>query len=332
VTPTQVRQVITLAAVGNFRRAAATLKISQPALSKAIQAVEKELGVRLFDRKSRAVTPTDFGERGIRYGKRLLQVEEDLLHDLALTAGLQTGRINVALGPYPSVISGYAAAARLIRGHPGVAVGLHVSNWREVTIAVAERRVDLGIAELTDAFDHDSLATEDLGAHRARFFCRPDHPILRRKQVRFADVLDFPWATTRIPPRVAAAFPRPLGRAGSIDPDTGDLVPAIELDVPMQVAAFARETEVLTLGTFAMVEPELRSGALATVPAATIDFRGHYGFIWLRHRTLSPAAIAYMQAVREEERSYVAREASLATEFGQGGRRRKTMSSAGTQR
>lgn len=323
MTPTQVRQVIALATVGNFRRAAAILKISQPALSKAIQALEKQLGVRLFDRQSRVVTPTDFGERVVRHGKRLLEAEQDLLHDLALTAGLQAGRVNVALGPYPSVIAGYAAAARLIREHPGVAVSLHVSNWREVTSAVADRRVDLGIAEVTDALGNESLATEALGAHRARFFCRPDHPILRREQVKFADVLDFPWATTRIPPRVAGAFPQPLGRAGSIDPDTGDLVPAIELDVPMQVAAFALGTNALTVGTFAMVEQELRAGALAIVPTANIDFRGRYGFIWLRHRSLSPAAVAYMQAVREEERGYVAREARLAAEFEQGGRIRK---------
>jgi DNA-binding transcriptional LysR family regulator len=320
MTPAQLRQVIALAAVGNFRRAAGALRISQPALSKAIQALEKELGVRLFDRQSRAVTPTEFGDRVVRYGKRLLEAEKDLLHDLALIAGLETGRVNVALGPYPSVVSGYAAAARLGREHPRVAIGLRVSNWRNVTKAVADRRVDLGIAELTDALGNESLATEDLGAHRARFFCRPGHPILRRKQIQFADLLAFPWATTRIPPRIAAAFPRPLGRAGSIDLATGDLVPAIELDVPMQIAAFTRGTDALALGTFAMVEQELRSGALAIVPTAKIDIRARYGFIWLEHRSLSPAAIAFMQAAREEERDFVAREALLAAAFEPGAR------------
>jgi DNA-binding transcriptional LysR family regulator len=320
VNSTQLRQVIALAATGNFRRAAATLKISQPALSKAILAVEKELGVRLFDRQSRAVTPTEFGDRVIRYGKRLLEAEDDLLHDLTLIAGLESGRVNVALGPYPSVISGYPAAARLCREHPKVAIGLRVSGWRDVTKAVVDRRVDLGIAELTDALATELLATEDLGGHRARFFCHPEHPILKRRQIQFADVLAFPWATTRIPPRVAASLPRPPGRAGYIDAVTGDLVPAIELDVPMQVAAFACGTDALAVATFAMVEQELRRGELAIVPIAKVDFRARYGFIWLRDRSLSPAAIAYMQAVREEERDYVVREARLAATFEQGRR------------
>lgn len=319
----QVRQVIALAAIGNFRRAATALKISQPALSKAIQGLEKELGVRLFDRQPRAVTLTEFGERVVRYGKGLLEAEEDLLHDLMLIGGLETGRVNVALGPYPSVISGYVGAARLCREHPKVAIGIRVSNWRDVTKAVGDRRVDLGIAELTDALGNESLATEELGAHRARFFCRPEHPILRRRRIRLEDVLDFPWATTRIPPRVATVFPRPPGRAGSIDPDTGDLVPAVELDVPMHVAAFARGTDVLAVGTFAMVEHELRSGALDIVPTANIEFHARYGFIWLRHRSLAPATSAYMQAVRDEERAYVAREAKLAAEFEQAGRTRR---------
>jgi DNA-binding transcriptional LysR family regulator len=292
--------------------------------------LEKELGVRLFDRQSRAVTPTEFGERVIRYGKRLLEAEEDLLHDLMLIGGLETGRVDVALGPYPSVISGYPAAARLCREHPKVAIGIRVSNWRDVTQAVGARRADLGIAELTDALGTESLATEELGAHRARFFCRPGHPILRRGRIRLQDVLDFPWATTRFPPRVAAAFPRPPGRAGSIDSNTGDLVPAIELDVPMQVAAFARGADALAVGTFAMVEHELRSGALDIVPTANIEFRARYGFIWLRHRSLSPAATAYMQAVRDEERGYVAREAKLAAEFEHGGRTRRRRHPKGT--
>lgn len=312
---TQLRQVIALASVGNFRRAAAALKISQPALSKAMQALEKELGVRLFDRQSRAVTTTDFGDRVVRYGKRLLEAEEDLRHDLALIAGLEAGRVNVALGPYPSVVSGFAAAARLGRERPKLAVGLRVGNWRAVTQAVAERRVDLGIAELTDALDNPALATERVGAHVARYFCSPSHPIMGRKRNAFVDLLGYPWATTRIPPRIAAAFPKGLGRAGSIDPLTGDFVPAVELDVPMQLAAFATASDTLVIGAHALFERELRAGALAEVPTAQLNFRAEYGFIWLRHRSLSPAALAYMQAVREEERIFVEREARLAAAY-----------------
>jgi DNA-binding transcriptional LysR family regulator len=315
VTTRQFRQFLVLAEVRNFRRAAADLKISQPALTKSVLALEKELGVRLLDRQPRGVTLTEFGERVVTYGKALVDNEKDLRHDLALIAGLETGRVNVALGPYPSVVSGYAAAARLGRERPKLAIGLRVGSWRAITQAVAERQVDLGIAELTDAHDNQALATERVGAHLARYFCSPSHPIMRRERNSFADLLKYPWATTRIPPRVAAAFPESLGRAGWIDPATGDFVPAIELDVPMQLAAFAAGGDALAIGGHALVERELRAGTLAVVPTAQLHFRAEYGFIWLRHRSLSPAVLAYMQAVREEERMFVEREARLAAVY-----------------
>lgn len=312
MTATRFRQILVLAQVGSFRRAAAALKISQPALTKAVQALERELGVRLFDRQPRAVTVTEFGARVIGYAKGTADLEDDLLHDLALIAGLETGCLNVALGPYPSVTSGYTAAARLIREHPKLAIGLRVANWREITKAVADRHVDLGIAELSDAIGNEALATEVVAAHKARFFCRRDHPLLGRKQITLPDLLQYPWVTTRMPPRIAAAFPKPPGRAGWIDDANGDFVPAIELDVPMQLAAFARKSDALAIGGFAMVAHELRTGSLAVMTNLQVDMRTQYGFIWLRHRSLSPAALAYMQAVRDEERSFAEREARFA--------------------
>lgn len=315
MTTKQLRQLIVLAEARNFRRAAAALKITQPALTKSVLALEKELGVRLVDRQPRGVTLTEFGERVVRYGKGLVEIEKDLHHDLALIAGLESGRVNVALGPYPSVVSGFTAAARLSRERPKLAIGLRVANWRTVTQAVAERQVDLGIAELTDARDNQALATELVGAHLARYFCSPSHPVMKRERNSFADLLQYPWATTRIPPRVAAGFPQALGRAGSIDPATGDFVPAIELDVPMHLADFAAGGDTLAIGAHALVERELRGGVLAVVSTVPLNFRAEYGFIWLRHRSLSPAALAYMQAVREEERLFVDREARLSAVY-----------------
>jgi DNA-binding transcriptional LysR family regulator len=312
LTATRLRQAVTLAEHGNFRRAAKALQVSQPALTRGIQALEASLGVKLFDRRSTSVTLTACGELVVERAKSMIATEADLRRDIALLQGLETGHINVALGPYPSVMSGYAAAARLMRDYPRLGVSLHVMNWRDVTAAVNERRVDLGVAELSDAVLNETLITEVIGRHRTYAFCRPDHPILGLKRITLRDLLRFPWVHTRIPPRVAAAFPRPPGRAGRIDERTKDFVPAIEIDVPMQLAAFARDSDVLIFGALSLVELELEAGTLAIVRKSALDMRGSYGFIHLRDRSLSPAAKAFMQAVREQEILCVQREARLA--------------------
>lgn len=315
----QFRQVVALAEVGSFRHAAVALKISQPALSKVVSALEKELGVRLFDRQPRGVSLTEFGRRVVAYGRALIAAEDDLFHDLALIAGLETGCVSVALSPYASIISGYPAAGRLLRSHPKLSVDLRVPHYRDGVRAVLEREVELGFTELAEASGNDALATELVGEHLARFFCRPDHPILAivaRRPIGWRDMLAFPWATTRLPARVGALFRELTGRAGKVDAATGDFVPAIQLEVPMQIATFAFGTDALILAGYGLLEPEMRAGALVAVPMEDIAFRAGYGFLWLRHRSRSPATLAYMDAVREEERAFAKREAELAALYG----------------
>ncbi len=312
LTATRLRQAVALAEHGSFRRAARALQVSQPALTRGIQALEASLGVQLFDRRSTSVTLTACGELVVERAKSMISTEADLRRDIALLQGLETGDVDIALGPYPSVMSGYSAAARLMREHPRLGVSLHVMNWRDVTAAVSERRADLGVAELSDAVLNEALVTEVIGRHRTYPFCRPDHPILGLRRTTLNDLLRFPWVHTRIPPRVAAAFPRPPGRAGRIDEKTRDFVPAIEIDVPMQLAAFTRNSDALIFGALSLVERELEAGTLAIVRTSAFDVRGSYGFIHLKDRSLSPGAKAVMQAVREEEALCVQREARLA--------------------
>jgi DNA-binding transcriptional LysR family regulator len=205
----------------------------------------------------------------------------------------------------------------VLEKHPGLQIGLHVSNWREVTASVAERKVELGIAELSDAVLKQELDTELVGQHRARIFCRPGHPILRSERITLSELLAYPWAQTRVPPRLAAKLPRTPVPAGRIDEITGDFVPAVELEVPMQFPALLANTDVLAFGTFAMVEREIEEGRLAYLHAPNFDFRGSYGFIFRRNRSLSPAALAFMHAVREVERECAEREVQLEQRYGQ---------------
>jgi len=315
ITLNRLRHVVTLAEHRTFLQAAETLQITQPALTKSIQVLEATLGVKLFDRQPGGVVLTEFGKLVVERTREMVATERELLRGIQLLAGLETGGISIALGPYPSVMSGYVTVGKLIAKHPKLKVSLHVANWRDVTRRVAEKQVDIGIAELSDAVLDDTLETELVGNHLARFFCSPRHPILNHRRIRLAELLQFPWATNRIPPRIAAALPRPPGAAGQIDPFNGDFVPAIELDVPMQLATLLGSSEVITPGSFTMVEKELEAGSLCVVPTADLKFRSSYGFIFLKNRSLAPAMEAFMQQFRDEERVVAEREQCLERRY-----------------
>lgn len=291
------------------------MQISQPALTKNVQALEAGLVVPLCDRQPGGVQLTDFGRLVVDHARDMMLAEDELLRQVQALAGLETGTLSVVLGPYPSMFPGYAAVGRLLARAPQIAVPLRVAGWREVTRAVAEREVDLGVAELAGALLDDTLVTEAVAEHRGHMVRSPDHPLLRESRVGLAELLAYPWVAVRIPPRLVSVFPRPIGAAGRIDPMTGDFVPAVEVEVPMQRSHLVHGTTALALTPLIAVENDLRAGSLAVLPLAGLPLRSHHGFIRRRQRPVSPAMRAFMREFRAEEKASAKREAALVREF-----------------
>ena len=315
ITQRRLQHFLALVEHAHFGRAANALDISQPALTKSIQALESELGVTLIDRKHGAIGPTVFGDLVIQRSKRMLTEEDELRREIALLSGLETGSLKLALGPYPSVTSGYAAIARLLARHPKIGIAVHVAGWREIASRVLARTVDLGIAEVGDAENDEQFVTERLVPHRGRFFCRPGHPLLDGKPVTPQRLFACPWIATRLPARIAGGLPKALGAAGTIDPSNGDFVPAVEIDVPMQLGVLLAGGDALAIASLVIMERELRAGEVAVVPMTSPSIQAGYGFIYLKDRSLAPAALAYMAEVRAVEREFGEREALLAARY-----------------
>ncbi|MHC8365581.1 LysR family transcriptional regulator [Pseudomonas sp. ZT5P21] len=313
MTPRRLRQFLVLIEHAHFGRAAKALGVSQPALSKSIQLLEQELGVTLFDRRTEGVVLTAFGHALREKSQRLLMAEEDLRRDIALLAGGDIGALKVALGPYPSITSGYPGIARLHARHPHLKVTAHVAGWRDVAHQVANGVVDLGIAEISALQDRKEFHCELLGEHQGRLFCRPGHPLLSQRTLSLAQTLDYPWVASRIPLRLAGHLsPATLGCAGAYDTVNGDFVPAIEIDVPMQIVQFVENSDALAVGTLSSFERELIAREIVPLPIHDQALYTRYGFIYLKERSLPPAVQAYMSEVRAVEEQVTRRERQLA--------------------
>lgn len=306
---------VALARYGNFRRAAASVHLSQPAFSRSIAALEDSLGVRLFDRLSTGAVPTPFGEVVLRWAGRIVSDTDELVREIRLMQGLEVGSLTVALGVYPAKISGYPAAGRLMRAHPHIRGRLRLRNWREMAIEVAERSVDVGLGELSEAEGDPALATERVADRALVMFARTGHVLLRSRSVSLEDLVAYPWVATRAPPRMARFFPdRPIA-AGRVDEDTGDFVPAIQVDDVSGIVTTVRESEAISAATLGLLEDDLSEGTVGILPFRAPWLVLGYGFITLRDRTQSPAAAAFMNEVRAVESEITTREAGLRAKY-----------------
>lgn len=295
-----LRMVLTLASQGNFRRAAEALHLSQPALSRSLASLEAALGVRLFDRGARGVTPTVFGRVLMDRGRNLVAGLADIRHELALLQGLGAGTLRVGAGMYPAEISVGTAIGRLAARHPGLRISLRAGPWREIHEALLANQLDIAVAELSPLEDEPGLTLDELPRHTAHFICRPGHPLLDATTLSLELVFSYPFVGPRLPLRIARAF-------ATLPPGFALAEPGDSIVPPLHVESIALAKRIVAAGDAvaalprALVAAELEAGSLAALSWRPDWLHTHYGFAYSRARSLSPATLTFMAEVRAVE-------------------------------
>jgi DNA-binding transcriptional LysR family regulator len=296
---------------GNFRRAAAEQNLSQPALSRSIHNLEEALGVPLFDRQAAEVTLTTFGEAFLHRAEAILIEAAELEREMSLMKGLGTGRFSVAIGVYPAAMSGVRALAELLKNHPGLQVRLELRHWRDVERMVRNRQVDIGFGELAHLQEASELHLEPIARHEVVFFCRGGHPLLAKANVSTTDLDAYPFAGPPVPYRLAHLFPKNC----NADEKSGDLFPPILVENVDAAAAIVAATDAISAAPPLQIEPLIRSGTLGVLPFRAPWLCADYGFMRLASRSLSPAAEAFVDLVKEIEVDVARRNQALADEL-----------------
>lgn len=302
-----LHQAITLASYRNYARAAQALHMTQPALSRSIAGLEARLGERLFNRTPRGVEPTAFGELLLSRGRVLLDAATGLEREFKSMRGLEIGELRVGAGAYPAQMSVGRAVGWLARRHPRIRIEVMVDDLRAIIDALLAAKLDLAVIELSLVAGEPRLATEPLPSHRGCFYCRRGHPLLAEKNPAVKRILEFPFAGTRMPPRVAQDFLE-LAKAGTIDRDTGDYLPSIKVDSIGMVKDVVLASDAVAVAPMAFIAEEVAVGKLFPLPARADWMQTGYGFVHLRNAALSPAAEAFKEAVWTVESGIAAEE------------------------
>ncbi|MFZ5968440.1 MAG: LysR substrate-binding domain-containing protein [Bacillota bacterium] len=130
---------------GNFSKAADELFVSQPALSRQVASLEKELELQLFTRQGRQVVTTDAGRRLLVYAEKIIclsnEAKKEMLEFKDLTTAELTLGASTTIANYllPKVLALYQ------KKNPGISINLKVGNSTEIEEMASEGRVDLGL-------------------------------------------------------------------------------------------------------------------------------------------------------------------------------------------
>jgi DNA-binding transcriptional LysR family regulator len=131
----------------NFRVAAETLLLTQPAVSQQIKALESELATPLFDRSSGRITLTPAGSALLPFAQRLKQLSDDAREAVAAASGTAAGELSIGasqtIGQYilPNLIAGF------LQQHARVAISITGGNTQSVLEELRGRRLHLALIE-----------------------------------------------------------------------------------------------------------------------------------------------------------------------------------------
>jgi LysR family transcriptional regulator for metE and metH len=185
--------VLALAGAGSTARAASVLHLTQPAVSRALLALEDKLKTSLFERSAKGLVPSPAGERLLAGARELLASLQDLEHRTCTPQPAVKLRLvcecYTAYHWLPSVLSSLGRTA------PGLEVALEVAHTHAPVDALEAGDVD--VALLTTArLPRSSLRERPLFDDEVVFLLAANHPLARKKSLTRADLERGPLLTS----------------------------------------------------------------------------------------------------------------------------------------
>ncbi len=180
-----------VAELGNFRKAAESVHISQPAFSRRIDKLEQALGTRLLERTTRRVNLTAVGRDFHHQLRNILDELDTTLLEIRGVTATRMGEVSVACVPSAVnyFLSGVISAYHL--RYPKIRVKILDDSANEVLLAVSRGEADFGLNFIGS--QESDLEFEPLLEERFVAACRRDHPLAAQKQVRWSELANFDY-------------------------------------------------------------------------------------------------------------------------------------------
>ncbi len=144
----QIQYALALSETLNFSQVAEKLGITQPALSKQILHLEKELGVKLFDRNHTPLKLTPAGEYFVRNARELVYKEEQLHKALSQFSTGESGNLVIGVTPFRSLYLMPELVKKIRTRYPGVCVSLHEVPSPQLRKDAIDGKCDFAIINL----------------------------------------------------------------------------------------------------------------------------------------------------------------------------------------
>jgi DNA-binding transcriptional LysR family regulator len=284
----QLRGFCAAARLGSVSKAAAEMGVSQPTVTLQVQALERELGVRLFERRGPRITLTPDGQMLLDMAQGLVREMDTLGDRFAARRGrVDAGRLDIAAGGstilylLPDFVGKFAAQ------YPGIELKLHNVTGRDGVSLLVNDQVDLAVGTMIDK--RDDMVFTPLFSFDPVLIAPLDHPLAKRQRVTIRDVAKYPLI---LPPSHLTTW-------GVVEKtfQKHDLRPHVKLEVGSWevIKEYVRRGLGISIVTSICLTKDEQ---LAVIPMERYFPKRSYGIVVRRGKVLSPQAERFIQILR----------------------------------
>ena len=183
---------------GSLNKASEQLYIAQPSLTSAVQELEKELGITIFNRSGRGVTPTNDGLEFIRYAREVVSQYDNLLEKYGEGGNLKK-KFGISTQHYSFAVKSFVEMVKHF-GTDEYEFAIRETMTRNVIDDVAGGKSEIGILYLNDfnrkplekLLKSNSLTFTPLTECNAYVYLWKGHPLAGRASIKFDDLKEYP--------------------------------------------------------------------------------------------------------------------------------------------
>ncbi|CAG9259936.1 LysR family transcriptional regulator [Paraburkholderia unamae] len=281
----------------NMRRAADAMHTTQPAASLLLQQLEERLGVKLFERLSRGMEPTAYGEVMIRYAQSVLHDFEHAEAEIAELAKGAAGlvRVGTVMGPVPTLLTRALAAFK--QANQRVRLSIEVGTSDTLLPALLRGDLDVVLGRLPDQFNEQDLNIEPFEkGEQMRVIARPDHPLAGCDKLRLATLVNATWILHPLGSPMRRRVEGALQEARL----TADL-DIVETASILATTAMIEASDMISVVPNDVAQHYAKYGMVTILPVALPLSMANLGIVTRKSRTPSPAVQILLRYLKEDD-------------------------------
>lgn len=262
-SPRHFEYLLALHEYGSFKRAALELHVSQPALSKGIATLEREVGHPLFNRGVHPLRPTDTGKLVIEEAQRCIEGGRRLREKILQLHGVVSGHLRVAFGPYAGAVLAPGFALRFHQRFPASELELRTDRWDLLPGLLRSGRVDLFVGDVENPALEREFEVIPVIQEKVACFCAPNHPVAGLEKPTLKAIFGHPLVLCSAP-----EWARQWLRRSMPDSDPRDSPAVIRTEDFRMIRDILLDGTHATFGFPSFFRPDVEAGRLVHLKLA----------------------------------------------------------------